>query len=125
MVAKLRKGFKNGKTREKSYRIQQLKNLFRMLEEKEDKILEAGYNDLKKVSIVINAGFPYNAYLCSFVCIVIWSPENVLILGLALLCLYTYVHAVATGLVVILCGFSQSHVKMACLQDTKSHQSLI
>ena len=49
MVAKLRKGFRNGKTREKSYRIQ-LKNLFRMLEEKEDKILEAEYNDLKKVS---------------------------------------------------------------------------
>ena len=50
MVAKLRKGFKSGKTRDKSYRIQQLKNLFRMLEEKEDEILEAGYNDLRKVS---------------------------------------------------------------------------
>ena len=49
MVAKLRKGFKSGKTREKSYRIQQLKNLFKMLEEKEDQILEAGYKDLRKV----------------------------------------------------------------------------
>ena len=50
MVAKLRKGFKSGKTRKKSYRIQQLKNLFRMLEEKEEEILEAGYKDLRKVS---------------------------------------------------------------------------
>ena len=50
MVAKLRKGFKSGKTCEKSYRIQQLKNLFRMLEEKEEEILEAVYKDLRKVS---------------------------------------------------------------------------
>ena len=50
MVDKLRKGFKSGKTREKSYRIQQLKNLFKMLEEREDQILEAGYNDLRKVN---------------------------------------------------------------------------
>jgi len=50
MVAKLRKGFNSGKTREKSYRVQQLRNLFTMLEEKEDKILEAVYNDLRKVT---------------------------------------------------------------------------
>ena len=30
--------------------MQQLKNLYRMLEEKEDQILEAGYKDLRKVS---------------------------------------------------------------------------
>ena len=50
MVDKLRKGFKSGKTRERSYRIDQLKQLFKMLDEKEDKLLEAVYNDLRKVS---------------------------------------------------------------------------
>ena len=51
MVAKLRKGFRSDKTRDKDYRIKQLRNLFRMLEEQEDKILKAVYNDLKKVCI--------------------------------------------------------------------------
>jgi len=50
MVKTLRNSFKAGKTREKSFRIQQLKNLLRMLDEKEDEITEAGYRDLRKVT---------------------------------------------------------------------------
>jgi len=49
MVARLRKGFRSGITREKDYRIKQLRNLFRMLDEEEEKILKAVYSDLRKV----------------------------------------------------------------------------
>ena len=52
MVAKLRKAFNTGKTRPKQYRLQQLKSLLRMLEEKEDEIATAIYNDLRRVSVV-------------------------------------------------------------------------
>ncbi|XP_065902144.1 aldehyde dehydrogenase, dimeric NADP-preferring-like [Dysidea avara] len=48
MVAKLRKAFNTGKTRPKQYRLHQLKCLLRMLEEKEDEIATAIYNDLRR-----------------------------------------------------------------------------
>jgi len=53
MVEKLRESFRSGKTREKSFRIKQLKNLLRMLDEKEDEITEAGYRDLRKVNRIL------------------------------------------------------------------------
>ncbi|XP_065902137.1 aldehyde dehydrogenase, dimeric NADP-preferring-like isoform X2 [Dysidea avara] len=46
MVEQLLDSFNAGRTREKSFRIQQLKNLLRMLDEKEDEITEAGFRDL-------------------------------------------------------------------------------
>ena len=50
MVEQLLDSFNTGRTREKSFRIQQLKNLLRMLDEKEDEITEAGFQDLGRVS---------------------------------------------------------------------------
>ena len=53
MVKKLRESFRSGKTRKKSFRIQQLKNLLRMLDEREDEITEAGHRDLRKVNLLM------------------------------------------------------------------------
>ena len=51
MVEQLLETFKSGKTREKSFRIQQLRNILRMLNEKEDEITEAVFRDLRRVSM--------------------------------------------------------------------------
>jgi len=53
MVDNLRAAFNTGKTRPKQYRLQQLKSLLHMLEDKEDEIATAVYNDLRKVSVCL------------------------------------------------------------------------
>ena len=50
-MARLRAGFRSHKTLELSYRKTQLRNLKRLLEENEKQILEALWNDLRKVRI--------------------------------------------------------------------------
>jgi len=69
MVKKLRESFRSGKTRQKSFRIQQLKNLLRMLDEKEDEITEAGHRDLRKVNLLMYVHCVYQAR-CIYICIV-------------------------------------------------------
>ena len=49
IVARLRAGFRSHKTLPKEYRVQQLKNLQRMVEENMDRLSQALWDDLHKV----------------------------------------------------------------------------
>jgi len=52
--ARLRAGFCSHKTLPKGYRVQQLKNLRRLLEENADRIKQALWHDLRKVCFLCN-----------------------------------------------------------------------
>jgi len=65
MVEQLLDSFKSGKTRDKSFRIQQLRELLRMLDEKEDEITDAIYKDLKRVNVYASFFIAYTCILCA------------------------------------------------------------
>ncbi|XP_050298328.1 aldehyde dehydrogenase, dimeric NADP-preferring-like [Anthonomus grandis grandis] len=63
IISVLRNSFNNGKTKPISFRIKQLKSLYKMYVENEDKILSALWTDLRKSkseSNVMEIGFLYN-----------------------------------------------------------------
>ena len=67
IVARLRAGFCSHKTLPKEYRVQQLRNLRRLVEENEVKIKQALWHDLHKVGVVQSVIHPYSTCMqCSF-----------------------------------------------------------